>query len=630
MSAEKLNWPEKSFVRQLPEIPLEKKLTDIELNELSTKFNSHADEIDVLGAKAAQAELDIEALGTEGVNIDVAYKYPWKNTLTRTPAVDAILDIKEVKLYINHPSAVVIDGRYIQLYLANIRHGDGGFIYVKAIYPDGSDVLVMNNNAVAEQTGVQTVTLSERDENGLKLELTLDFDLIAADTTFSPGASFAFHENIVRDAVSDYIKLKSQDLPFSDINRSKLPALFKEHFYSGEDTEVALFGDSIITSLISGSEIPDAEAMFLPPSCHYKYLPYYLWKNATFNKAKYDRFDSTDNQFTEGGLWIDGEPFTNANTWKRGGALTRYTTTSEASVAFDWDLSEYEKLNFIFSKESSIANQLTITISDGDGVVLVYDVGTESWIEANGYQFSQSCPALNTSSGQLGWVANTKLRFKRVTSSGSSTITIEKGDNADRIHYWGTERFNGQGLFFNNCAFYANRTSMLNERYVSELFNEHRNVNLIIYELTMLNEIHSTPEVAVNGIHDLVWGDRAGNANPNSIKALTNDFADCQVLFIIPHFAHSFYSESTDQVDVESQLAYQLVKKLISEKSETGYIDFQSILAAQARQRGISMFEATKGYSVNPENIYTYMRDGIHMNNQGAELFSKYLAPMFW
>jgi hypothetical protein len=64
MAADKLNWPEKIQGKDLPDVAANKKLTFTELNEIVTKFNTHADGIDAnASAIADKAEgLDVTAL----------------------------------------------------------------------------------------------------------------------------------------------------------------------------------------------------------------------------------------------------------------------------------------------------------------------------------------------------------------------------------------------------------------------------------------------------------------------------------------------------------------------------------------------------------------------------------------
>lgn len=537
----------------------------------------------------------------------------------------SVIDIPLIELDINHPSDLYYNGKLVKIapnFMAN-----GGLFRWSKYDEEGNSLGFITTSNISTQSGVATVDLPETAQSGIRMSITMDFDLMDGSTQYSFDEEYWYLDDaVLLKAIQDWMQIKNIDYY---TNNSLLQSAAKLKLNDGTDTHIALFGDSMTTYLTGGSDNNNPEN--LPPSCQTQYVPYWLYNDIVRNKPVYDRYDSTVNTFTESGTFANTEPFSGSTADKRGGELTRFSSTSSAYVEFDWDLSAYRNLNFIFATDDGNANDLTVTVSTGDGDVEVYDVDTTSWIEANNYTFDQIAEGVDSGTGDLGWTLNDRLKFRRVATSGTPTIRIAKGANVDVLYYWGTERYNGATIIFGNEAHTANSLTNLEGKYNSNLFSKYKYYNYIIFELPLINESAADLTALKNAYHDFIWGDRPGNLNSDSLKDRSNDWADFQLLIYLPQMPRNNYDVAGgySATGITAVQKWNTLIELLEEKGDIPYIDGRQLVERMSSLRNVTQYSLTTGVSTNTDDYTTLSYDDIHTNTLGSHNVSKIISPNF-
>ncbi len=356
-------------------------------------------------------------------------------------------------------------------------------------------------------------------------------------------------------------------------------------------------------------------------------MAYYIWDALVANKPKYDRFDSAD-YFKEYGIfvtakqnkawdecWISGTYFSSIGS-RDDGSITRFSSSKNAYIEFDWNLADYKKCNFIYRSDTLAAKKIIVSISKGPNYVQL-----ESGEDAHNYEFSMHEP----NSSQFGWgnsIYQKRLKLQSLASTGTITVRISKGNNNNRILYWGTEKYNGFTTFVINVArgshnFYRppNNLSRFIENDVYE-----RAPALIILEQCINNSYLSSWNFA----YDFVWGDRPGYENPNSLKSRSNDWTDYEVISFIPHMPYSFVEDG--YIAERYKHGWDKTKALFIEKDDIFLIDMTEAFISEANSQGWDYGEATIGSGVKGE---TFTTDNTHPNDQGTLIYRKHFIPIF-
>jgi hypothetical protein len=443
--------------------------------------------------------------------------------------------------------------------------------------------------------------------------------------------------------VSNFIKVSA---PF--INKfpnifSKAPKFKTKYLKQDSDLEVLLLGDSLFALCTSASSITDANPANVPPSCQYNHIIYRLWKAVVKNKPLYDRFDSTQRAFTEGvGTWSNADTKFDTPDWtgeyKQGGSLTRQSSTANAAFTFSWDLAAFEKLNIIHRKANDGVATATITVTQGTGKIQAWDGST--WVEANGFTFSQFIDPLvaTDTSGYSQYMANVKLKLRRVATTGTINITVAKGNNASFLYYWGTERWNGYTTFFTNVARAGRVFSVLAQNWKNDVAE--RKPDLVLFELPLVNELSqysgSGYQTILNHAQDYIYGDRSGALQANNLKALSNSWQDFEVIAIIPHYRKEYLSgdnfvnytlDAVNNADSTPFRTYSKVKEMIMTKGDLAVIDMGAMLLNEAKYLGWTYQQAFTTSTQTSDASFT--NDNVHPNDLGTYVWSKYLSPIF-
>lgn len=77
-----------------------------------------------------------------------------------------------------------------------------------------------------------------------------------------------------------------------------------------------------------------------------------------------------------------------------------------------------------------------------------------SWVEANGFTFTQTMPQYGDNTGYAYHMPDVKQKFrKNPAANGIVTIKFENtGTNNGYLYYWGTERWEWFDHFFNKYS----------------------------------------------------------------------------------------------------------------------------------------------------------------------------------
>jgi hypothetical protein len=547
--------------------------------------------------------------------------YPFDNTIIgRDGDLELVTDIVDVKINLSHVEDAYDQYGRLKKIRPNFMTNNGLYRW-QITDSKGVSLGFITTFTNPLRTGTVTIDCPEVSGAGMTLTVTQNFDVMPNGTQYAFSDNWFLDDSIMLEAIDRLNSVETSGFVTSntgliDINK-------------GEDLSVALFGDSMMTSLIYASQTPNPEN--LPPSCQNKYVPYALFQDAVQNKPVYDRWDSANNTFTESGTFTDGDNF-GVNNLKRGGEATRYSSTQNAYVEWSWDLSAYTNLNWIYATDEANTNNLTLTISTGNGEIEVYDDATDTWVEANNYTFNQIAEPLNNANGNTGYTFNNRLKLKRVATTGTPTIRVSKGANADVLYYWGTERYKGSTVWFGNEGYSSNNLSQLEFKYNSSLFSPNKNYNVILFEVPLINDSGANIPDLVNAYEDFIWGDRAGNLNPNSLKNRSNNWADFKLVLMIPPLPNALYDTdgSIKITSITAQEKWNAVIELFKSKGDVPYQDMNVMVQQESRLKGINKFELTNGNTTNYRSTKFITSDGVHYNDYGAKLLSKQISPIFW
>ena len=408
--------------------------------------------------------------------------------------------------------------------------------------------------------------------------------------------------------------------------KAKLPHFTDKYLNRKKDLTVLIFGDSYLSRQRHTTYWPESMHSNLPPQMQSQNLAYYIWAKLVINKPKYDRYDS-ESAFEEFGdfqtykqneawdeCWINNSYSGFVGT-RDEGSITRFSVSENAYVEFSWDLSQYEKCNFIYRSDALAEENAIVTVSGGKGQVEI-----KGGLEAHNFIFSMR----EENSQNYGWgnsVYQKRLKFQRVSSAGIVKIRVSKGSNSKRLLYWGTEKYNGYTTFVINVArgshnFYRQPNNL--DQFISnDLFE--RQPDLIILEQC----INNTPGSSWEYAYDFVWGDRPGYFNPNSLKNRSNDWQDFEVISYVPHWPNSYYVDG--KIKDEYISGWNKTKELFLEKDDVPFIDMANVFVEEAKNQGWNYGEATIGSGVTGN---TFTSDNTHPNDHGTLIYRRHIIPV--
>ena len=446
------------------------------------------------------------------------------------------------------------------------------------------------------------------------------------------------------DETNDIIsnnKKNEKGLPlniFGDI----LPIPFKEKLISAtDDLLIVCQGDSIM-GLTQRCE-PAAEPSHEKPCGLYKHFVSLLQDEVSKVHPYYNRLDSVRNDvefYTKAGTWEEattdtfspsGSPIIADKSKESSVTAFTYRSNSDgASVSFAFDADTYEKCNIIFSKNSN-AGEMEITVSGGDGLMLA-SIDRVNWVEANGFIHSQASIAATNTNGEAVCQRHRRIWMKKTNSAtGSISISYTKTTDDDKyVYFWGTEMYSGRAILFDNIG-RGGRTSSLLSYNISDVFD--RNPDLTIFEMPLGNDLYhgTTWEDLILGYNMYFVEDGLGR----SYKYRSNNYANYPVIILLPHGRAGFFDESDNAVMGSSSVqtirispAYCLYKRVfgylynnLKTYPNVTFVNIYDQYLNEAKDRWGSWHEGMASGNLTA--------DGTHLNQKGANIYSKYLAPLF-
>lgn len=397
-----------------------------------------------------------------------------------------------------------------------------------------------------------------------------------------------------------------------------------------DPTRIILLGDSIFARANHTSALGVVPSSS-PPTLVTKNIGAYMWEYIQGNKPTYRRFDAPG-AFAETGTWVTA---TDLSIWDDAGDIntaTRRSTSTNAAAQFTVE-SGVEYFNLIDRTDSEGSTSVLVTVTGGTGRVEVLN-DSGDWVEAHNYTFSQRNPAANVSQGRGNTVYQRRIRFRKV--SAEQTITISKSaSNSDALMYWGIEvaEVNRPYTQLINVARGGHNISQLKRYVQTDVYD--RKPDLVIFEVPLINQYNDETSLSaiVNAVQDFIYGDRPGSPEPLSLKTKSNDWADFQVLVVIPNFTRANYNSSNQFVrNVDGYTAedvYKAVKGLIIQKGEVGLIDMSSYINYQIAADPLYNGDVYAAMTGTNATGATYTTDGTHPNNKGTEVYAKALCPFF-
>ena len=569
--------------------------------------------------------------------------YPLNDNSTFLLGTTDKIAFSDLQFFFKEPEkAYKADGTLKQFYFDFIRNKSTSNLFIRI--QEVGNVTANGICYVSDvfQTGIQTFEMRERDNSGIYCRLTVDCDVFT-DLESNPTASTGLiSDEVVLKGVnySNYLGIeKISENRFPNVV-DKIPNFKTKLLAQEEDLHIIWIGDSLIAKTDVTHDNGDLKPN-LPPSCTNRNTFYNSWKNIVKNKPDYDRYDSAINAFTEVGTWaVTSSSEFDSPTWtgefREQGELTKKSVTANASFAFDWSLDSYEKLNLIHRKGINGTSVATMVITEGINKVEVLN-DSNVWVEANSFVINQFVdPAVATEgSGYAQYLGNYRLKLRKKSGAiGSVTITVSKGNNAETLYFWGTERWNGITILMSNLARAGRYIDTFNDVYLNDIYP--RNPDLIMFEIPLVNECSSNlgdEQGIYDDLQDLVWGDRAGNLNANSFKNISNNWADFEVVTIIPHTSSAWLDGDKPTVISNGLTAvnvYNRTKNLINYKGDIAFIDMNNVMKREGKKRNRNYQQALTGNNDQFFPFFTFTYDPVHQNDFGSLIWSENLSSIFY
>ncbi len=466
------------------------------------------------------------------------------------------------------------------------------------------------------------------------------------------------HNYNAYDAISsiENTVLKKVTFPSSSFY-GKSPEAFKDKLIAAEqDIEILLLGDSMTAQTNTAGPV-FSDASHLPAGCNRDAITYQLWDLLCKNKPLCDRFDSVrdnSNVFTESGTWnlssVAKQNYDNgvsgSNTYgefSEDNCIYRESADSNAYVEFDWNLADYEKLYFIH-RLSQCDGTTEVTISCAAGKVEVYNLQNGSWVEANGFTFSQKLTATDTYNAR--WIRNYPLKMRRKAVT-DETVTIRlTNTGSGTFYYWGTERWNFTTLRITNIA-RAGRTIELLRRSISEELSL-RSVDLVIFQLPLWNNFGQISANGRNPLTDGAYPTLSSLTNIlNDFKSLSDNFTKFQVICNLYHtslyswdgnknlpFVASSTNVKTSDCDYNLEMqCMKHIKDYASTNNAQEYIYVANLIGELYRL--VCLNHSTMSYALSQINTHrlfgeqTLTIDGVHPTSTLFGLYANMISSMF-
>ena len=319
---------------------------------------------------------------------------------------------------------------------------------------------------VPENLGIKYVDLILSDtgtiENGkYKINGTYQLELGEVGTDIIPfdDRYFIKDEYIYNTNNDDPSNINDIDILPRPIYSTEKISNFKQHWFKKDkDLVVCSTGTSLTARGVSHCT-DRSDAKYRPPMMDINNLASYIWDAMAWEGQQYRRYD-VDGFFTETGTFETMSQNTDWDEYPRRIAYTRVSSGS-CSVSFTVPTDAWQ-FNFIYRTDIEGSEACTISITEGNNKMEVFN--GSSWVEANGYSFSEletpvvlssvTVPKPNSTTTpretatltdyQVGGNSTYQKRLKMRCKSGSinsigSIKNVTISSSSDRFMYWGVE-----------------------------------------------------------------------------------------------------------------------------------------------------------------------------------------------
>lgn len=527
-----------------------------------------------------------------------------------------------------------------KVYLRLIKNSSGANGTILQFYnaPTDGDLVAQyaSSDSLAPRTNKEILNVIQYNNSGIQFKVYVDWSKITVITNIKTSLeidlsklNYTFDVEAFKriEQLEQTAKLLSKN-PIYNVFGNQLPTDFKTKLFSmDKDLEICLVGDSLTGLLDKTIQVPNQVAKNLPPANNYTHWTYYLTKNIVRNMPNYHRYDDSLNVFS--GTWqtlVNGkfdEPNW-AGDWSVR-SLVNMSNSVNAHVSFKFNTTNFEKSAIIFGKHPDGAS-CVLSVTQGNGNVLV-SLDKVNWVEANGFTLNQKTnPTGKTevqlkSDGETLHESNRMLWMKRVSDVGEVDIVLTKqGDNTSFIYYWGCCFWNGNSLFVTNLGRGGRNTVRL--RYnLSDVAN--RKPDLVVFEMTLANENTDVYSDLLTNYNNYLF------ASSVSMKSISNDFTDFQLLTILPHGRSSYWNGNNIANDnyYKGNKLYNTLK-VTNESEKVKFINMQEVFVNEAFSRNLTIEQSLT--ASNNEGYTSFTSDGVHFNNFGSIIFSNYLSALFY
>ena len=244
--------------------------------------------------------------------------------------------------------------------------------------------------------------------------------------------------------------------PSYSFEKTKIQNFIAHHIAKDKDVVIVGTGTSL-TARSSEHCTTRQDATSRPPLMHSNNFASKIWDRIAWDGQQYRRFDYPS-FFAEIGSWSESANLSGWDDANYRYGITRYAS-APASVSFVVPVDAWQ-FNFIYRSDTSGTENATVTISEGNGKMEVWN--GSSWVEANGYTFSmrqsvvtltnievrdpktQSNMKTSVASYQVGGNTTYQKRLKMRCKSGTidsraSTKNVTISASSGRLLYWGVE-----------------------------------------------------------------------------------------------------------------------------------------------------------------------------------------------
>ncbi len=241
-------------------------------------------------------------------------------------------------------------------------------------------------------------------------------------------------------------------------NRDKLPKFVGHQLRKDKDYCIAVTGTSL-TSRSDEMTTPRANPQNRPPLAHANNLFSLIVDKVMWDGQKYSRYDDAAIITEMVGAWATSATLPEWDDATYRSSFTRYSATAGAKVKMTVPIGAWQ-WNMIYRTDSAASSQVSVAIDLGNGKMQVFDVASQTWVEANGYIFSmvESAPVASNiavpdpSSGATNTISiqtksNTtyqkRLKFRCKGDAVDSRTAVKAvtftAVAAGRFNYWGCE-----------------------------------------------------------------------------------------------------------------------------------------------------------------------------------------------